>query len=310
MESYLLSQSQVSPLSDEINLFRDAVEKTINDIKPIIDKTPDAWLGGKFVIPQVLRLTHGGAERVPVDIVNEEKNNEIEGQLAIIYRTNQNGTLQKTQVVTLVPKDVNPFSENLPTADIGLHVSCSEGLSPEDSIKIAEEFKKTYAILSENSDEYKKFIIEEKRTLNNKTDKFELLNKKFKLNLIENENKTVQATSVTVLGTPDPRKGAMLCLDVESTELREFINTYKLSPLLQSHDAKKIEDKEKGLDIRGKYYNLHITVKETPRVPPESLLKAVKSLNLKQSFLDDYFNLHDAIVASYNPNKSTSIAPM
>jgi hypothetical protein len=310
MESYLLSQSQISPLPADVILFRDAVEKTINDIKPITDKTPDAWLGGKFVIPQVLRLTHGGAERVPLDITSEEKNKAIEGQLAIIYRTNQNGTLQKTQLVALVSKDVNPFSENLPTADIGLHVSCSEGLAPENSIKIPEEISKKYAILSENSDEYKKFIIEEKRTLNNKADKFELLNKKFKLNLIENENKTVQATSVTVLGTPDPRKGAMLCLDVESAELRDFINTYNLSPLLKAHDMKKNEDKEKGLNTRGKYYGLHITVKESPRVATESLLKAVKSLNLKQSFLEEYFKLHEEIAASYNLSKSASLAPM
>jgi hypothetical protein len=310
MESYLLSQSQISPLPADVMLFWDAVEKTINDIKPITDKTPDAWLAGKFVIPQVLRLTHAGAETVPVDIPSEEKNKEIEGQLAIIYRTNQNGILQKTQVVALVPKNVNPFSENLPTADIGLHVSCSEGLPPEESIKIAEEISKKYAKLSENSDEFKYFIIEEKRTLNNKADKFELLNKKFKLNLIENENKTVQATSVTVLGTPDPRKGAMLCLDIESAELKEFINTYNLSPLLKAHDMKKNEDKEKGLNIRGKYYELHITVKESPRVTTESLLKAVKSLNLTQSFLEDYFKLHDEIAASYKATKSTSLALM
>jgi hypothetical protein len=307
MESYLLAQSLVSTLSPNVALFREAVEKTINDIQPIIDKTPDAWLGGKFVIPQVLRLTHSGAERTPVDITNEKKH-EIEGQLAIVYRTNQNGVLQKTQLVALVPKDFNPFSENLPTADIGLHVSCSEGLLPDDSIKIAEEISKKYAVLSESSDEYKKFIIEDKRILNNKTDKFELLNKKFNLHLIENEDKTVQATRVTVLGTPDPRKGAMLCLDVGSPELREFINTYKLSPLFTTNDAKKSEDKEKGLNTRGKYYGLHITVKETPRVASEDLLKAVKSLNLKESFVQEYFKLHEEMMASYKVRQGISLS--
>lgn len=112
MEIYLLSQPQ-DQLSPDVMMFQEAVKKTIDDIRQVTDVKTDAWLGSRLVIPQILRLTHGGAVRSPVDIkinvVNEEKNDEIIGQLAIVERKNEQGILQKKQIVLLVSENINLY---------------------------------------------------------------------------------------------------------------------------------------------------------------------------------------------------------
>lgn len=185
-----------------------------------------------------------------------------------------------------------------PSADTGRHVSCSEGSSPKESIEVAEKIIKDYKILPKESDIYKTLITNENRVFKNIFDNFILLDKQFKLGVIRNLDNTVQATHATVIGTAEPIKGTMLCLDVESTELREFIKNYDLSPLLKEHDEYRARDKQKGINPRGKYYDLHITLEQEIRNPSDSLLKAVKSLELKESFLQDYYKIHDDAVQS------------